>query len=219
MRSFKEYLSESFMKHKYPFKIKIAGDRGSEVEEQLKAVLERYGVDTVKKASTSPIQSYPLDFPKLRNTSVTVYDAVLNYPTTQNELHEFLSAELEMTLSEVVVRNPNEPSEIEQNSQYEYDGSLLEDPDYKEHNNANHDDYYGTKYNINLLKELNKVAKAREKDLGIKIPKAKKDQVDPAGPKNNAPEYPSQKIFGPVGGKTSKKVSEVKSSAGSSVRK
>ena len=212
MKSYKDYLAESFMKHKYSFKIKIAGDKGSEAEPVLKELLDRYGIDSLKKSSTSPIQSYPLDFPKLRNTSVTIFDAVLNYPTTQNELAEFLSAGLEVSLQEVVVRTPNEASELEQSEQYEYDGSLLEDPDYKEHNNAKHDDFYGTKYNINLLKELNKVAKAREKDLGVKLPK---------GPKDTGPQYdgPKDGKLGPTSGKTASKVSSVKSAAGNAVNK
>lgn len=194
MKSYKEYLSESFMKHKYPFKIKIAGEKGAGAEEMLKGILERYGIDSIKKVNTTPIQGFPLDFPKLRNTSVTVYDAVLNYPTTPNELTEMISAELEVTLQELVVRNPNEPSEAEQSGQVTYDGSLLQDGEYKEHNNAKHEDFYGTKYNISLIKELTKVSKEREKDLGVKIPK---------GPKGNAPQYegPKDGRFGPVTGK------------------
>jgi len=211
MKSYKDYLAESFMKHKYPFKIKIAGEKGANAESLLKELLDRYGVDSVKKTTSTPIQSFPLDFPKLRNTNVTVYDTVLNYPTTPNELVEFISAGLGVTLQELVVRNPNEPTENEQNSQYEYDGSLLEDPDYKEHNNAKHDDFYGTKYNLNMLKELNKAAKARDKERGVKIPK---------GPSGNAPVYegPKDGKTGPINGKAAQKVT-VKSAAGSAVNK
>ena len=91
MKTFKEYLSES--KKLYDFKIKIAGEFAD--EDKLKQMLERFVVSSFKKTGTSLIQSLPLDFPKIRNSQVSVYEVALEYPTTTYELHEYISAGIE----------------------------------------------------------------------------------------------------------------------------
>lgn len=180
MKTLKEYITESFSTKKYPFKVKIAGDINEELESKLKAILEKWGVDKFTKTSTTPIQSLPLDFPKLKNTSVNIFDVSLNYPTTPQELHEVICSGIKSHADHVVVRNPNEPTEAYQEEQEKRSGALLDDPNYKELPKVKTDDYYGTKYNQNLLKELAKDSKARAKDRGEKIPTE--------GPKSG-PEY------------------------------
>lgn len=168
MKSFKEYLTESTKR--YDFKIKVACECTAEQEEKLKGLLDRFSVADFKKAGKTPIQSLPLDFPKLRNRNVSVYEVSLSYPTTSFELTEYLSSNLGFTTEELVVRSPHEPIEEYQQPKEERKGALLTDPDYKESPNAKFEDYYGDKFNASLIKELNAEMKQRRTDRGEKIP-------------------------------------------------
>ena len=80
MKSFKEYLMES--KRSYPFKIKIAGEVTTEQEEKLKSLLEKFQVSEFKKSGKTPVQALPLDFPRLSNSEVNIWEVVLEYPVT-----------------------------------------------------------------------------------------------------------------------------------------
>ena len=191
MKTLKDYITESFQGKKYPFKIKVAGDLNEDLESTIKTLLEKYGVDSFTKQGTTPIQGLPLDFPKLRNVNVSIFDVTLNYPTTPFELHEYLCGGAKLHADSVVVRNPNEPSEMYQQPIEEREGALLDDPNYKELPKIKTDDYYGTKYNQNMLKELAKDSKARSKERGEKIPGEKSKQ---------SPEYDTPASKGPISG-------------------
>jgi hypothetical protein len=77
MKTLKEYITESFSNKKYQFKVKIAGEVNEDQITKVKTVLEKWGVDNFTKHSTTPIQSLPLDFPTLKNSSVTIFDVTL----------------------------------------------------------------------------------------------------------------------------------------------
>ena len=111
MKTLKDYITESFQTKKYVFKLKIAGDLTEDQEKSIKTLLEKYGVDSFTKQSTTPIQGLPLDFPTLKNVNVNIFDIALNYPATPQELHEYLCSGAKLGAGNVVVRNPNEPSE------------------------------------------------------------------------------------------------------------
>lgn len=177
MKTLKEYITESFNDKKYMFKIKIAGDINEDMEGRIKTMLEKYKVENFSKNSTTPIQSLPLDFPKLRNTSVNIYDVTLSYPTTQYELHEYICNNAKISADAVVVRSPFEPTEQYQTPQEERKGALLDDPDYKEQPKIKSEEYHGEKQVQSLLKELAKASKERAKDQGLKIPTG--DAVSP----------------------------------------
>lgn len=164
MRSFTEYLTES--KKTYDFRIKIAGECTTECEAKLKGLLERFSVAGFNKVGKTPIQDLPLDFPKLKNVEVTIFEVTLEYPTTQFELTEYLSSGLRMTNENIVVRKPGEPLEEYQEPGEKRTGALLNDPDYKESPNAKFDDYYGAKYNTTFLKSLQADAAERRKARG-----------------------------------------------------
>ena len=171
MKSFKEHLTES--KKKYDFRIKIAGEMTTEQEDSMKRLLGRFTVDNTLsgfKKSKTPIQALPLDFPQVKNCEVNIYEVVLDYPTTQFELTEYLAAELGVNKQHLVVRSPNEPTEEYQNVQPKREGALLTDPDYKEAPNAKMEDYYGDKYNSGFVKELNDILKLQRRERGEEIP-------------------------------------------------
>jgi len=170
MKNFKEYLSES--KRQYDFRVKVAGDFTAEQETKMKSLLDRFTVDKFKKVGKTPIQSLPLDFPQVKNCEVSIYEVVLNYPTTSHELTELLANDLGIGRKYVVVRSPVEPSEEYQHTADAREGALLNDPDYKEAGNPKFEDYYGDKYNSGFLKELNNLLKLERKARGEQIPSA-----------------------------------------------
>jgi hypothetical protein len=170
MKSFKEYLTES--KKQYDFKIKIAGEVSSEKESEMQVLLGRYTVGETAnfKKSKTPIQRVPLDFPQIKNCEVNIYEITLDYPTTAYELTEYLSSNLGVGKSHLIVRRPGEPSEEYQTPTEPREGALLDDPNYKEAGNPQFEDYYGDKYNTGFVKELNDILKLQRKERGEEIP-------------------------------------------------
>jgi hypothetical protein len=182
MKNFKEYLSES--KKKYDFRVKVAGDFTTEQESTLKTMLEKFAISGFKKTATTPIQALPLDFPQVKNCEVSIYEVTLDYPTTQFELTEYLTAGLGVNKQHLVVRSPFEATEDYQEPSEPREGALLDDPDYKEAGSPQFEDYYGDKYNTGFVKELNDILKLQRKARGEVIPttEAAKFNVDsPAG--------------------------------------
>ena len=171
MKSFKEHLTES--KKKYDFRIKIAGDMTTEQEDTMKRLLGRFSVENTLgsfKKSKTPIQAVPLDFPQVKNCEVNIYEVTLDYPTTQHELTEYLSAELGVGKQNLVVRSPFEPSEEYQKIEPKREGALLGDSEYKESPNAQFENFYGDKYNSGFVKELNDILKLQRRERGEEIP-------------------------------------------------
>jgi hypothetical protein len=168
MKSFKDYLTES--KRTYDFKVKIAGPITAECEDNMKALLGKYQVVEFKKSSTTPVQALPLDFPRLTNTEVNIYEVSLDYPVASHELQYYLGNGLKILEQQIVVRRPGEPSETYQEAGEKREGALLNDPDYKEAGSPKFEDYYGDKYNQSLVKTLNNDLKAQRKAQGQVIP-------------------------------------------------
>ena len=170
MKNFKDHLQESVLAKKYEFRVKVAGDFTTEQEAKLQTMLDRFKVGAFKKVGTTPIQSLPLDFPQVKNCEVSIYEVSLDYPTTQQELTEYLSSGLEVSKQRLVVRKPGEPTEEYQHEEPKREGALLDDPDYKEAGSPQFEDYYGDKYNTGFVKELNDILKLQRKARGEEIP-------------------------------------------------
>lgn len=170
MKSFKEYLSES--KKTYTFRVKVAGEFSKDQENAMESILSKYDLAGFKKAGKTPIQELPLDFPRIKNAEVNIYEVTLAYPTTQFELTEYLATELKVSKDHLVVRSPNEPTEQYQQVAQEGSGeALLFDNEYKEAPN-NTEEFYGDKYNSGFVKELNDILKLQRRDRGEVIPEA-----------------------------------------------
>lgn len=168
MKKFTDYLLESAKK--YEFRIKVAGDVTAAQVATMKELLGKFNLDGFKKVGKTPIQTLPLDFPKIKNAEVCIYDITLDYPTTSWELHEYLSMHLGITKDAIVVRKPGEPSEQYQVTAEKRETALLSDPNYTESPNAQFEDYYGDKYNSGFVKELNDILKLQRKARGEEIP-------------------------------------------------
>lgn len=154
MKSFKHYLTES--KKIYEFKVKIAGDLPEGFDKALKASLSKFNVESISKATRTPIQESPIDFPNVHNREVTVFSVGLSYPTTSPVVKQVISQMLNIDESFVLVRTNSEDAEAVMNaeSMKAADGKdALLGKDYEA---SNHQDLVGEKQKLSFLKELGK---------------------------------------------------------------
>jgi hypothetical protein len=183
MKSFKEHLAES--KKTYNFRAKVAGDFSKDQENAMESLLSKWHIASFKKTGKTPVQDVPLDFPKIKNAEVSIYEFTLAYPTTQFELSEYLTNELKITKDRLVVRSPNEPTEAYQEVIKRREGALLDDPTYNEGIKVNSEDFYGDKYNTGFVKELNDILKLQRKERGEVIPEEVAAKFNTDAPQNN----------------------------------
>ena len=156
MSTFQDYLTESTKS--YDYKIKIAGDPKDIDKNALETALQKFDLASMSAGKSTPIMTLPLDFPRLSNESVTIFDVTTNYPESPRVMHEYLSDLLKIPMTHMVVRKPGEPTEqyqddmqVAKKSEY---ANKLHDIEYKDAPKVNPDEHTGTKYNMGLLKEL-----------------------------------------------------------------
>ena len=158
MSTFKNYLTESTKS--YDYKIKIAGEPKDIDKNALETALQKFDLASMSAGKSTPIMTLPLDFPRLSNESVTIFDVTTNYPESARVMQEYLSDILRIPATHLVVRKPGEPTEEYQNDmevakKSEY-ASKLQDIEMKDAPKVNAEDYHSTKANMGLLKELMK---------------------------------------------------------------
>ena len=156
MSTFKDYLTESAKS--YDYKIKIAGEPKDIDKNALETALQKFDLASMSAGKSTPIMTMPLDFPRLSNESVTIFDVTTNYPESARVMQEYLSDILRIPATHIVVRKPGEPTEEYQNDmevakKSEY-ANKLHDIEYKDAPKVNAEDYHSTKANMGLLKEL-----------------------------------------------------------------
>ena len=156
MSTFKHYLAESTKS--YDYKIKIAGEPKDIDKNALESALQKFDLASMSAGKSTPIMTMPLDFPRLSNESVTIFDVTTNYPESTRVMQEYLSDILRIPATHIVVRKPGEPTEEYQNDMQvakksEY-ATKLQDIEMKDAPKVNAEDYHSTKANMGLLKEL-----------------------------------------------------------------
>ena len=162
MSTFKEYLIESAKS--YDYKIKIAGDIDKDFATKMETALGKFEVAKMSAGKKTPIQSLPLDFPQLKNESVTIFDVTTNYPASVRVMKEYIADYMNISQTHLVVRKPGEPTEeyqeqmaIAGKSEYK---NKLQDIEMSDAPKVNAEDFHSTKANMSLLKELLKNRKA-----------------------------------------------------------
>ena len=158
MSTFKDYLTESTKS--YDYKIKIAGEPKDIDKNALETALQKFDLAKMSAGKSAPIMTLPLDFPRLSNESVTIFDVTTNYPESPRVMQEYLSDILRIPLTHIVVKKPGEPSEqyqdemeIAKTSEYR---TKLQDIEYTDHAKIKPEDFHSTQANMSLLKELMK---------------------------------------------------------------
>ena len=156
MSTFTKYLTEATKTYEY--KVKIAGDIDKDFSSRMETACQKFELKKLTAGKKTPIQSLPLDFPQLKNESVTIFELTTSYPVAVNELREYIADYMRISPACVVVRKPGEPSEEYQeqianatNSEYK---NKLNDIEYKDAPKVNAEDFHSTKANMSLLKEL-----------------------------------------------------------------
>lgn len=154
MKSFKHYLTES--KKVYEFKVKIAGDLPQGFDKALKLSLAKFNVESVSKATRTPIQESPVDFPQVKHKEVTVFSVGLSYPTTSPIVKQAISQILNIEESRVLVRTNSEDAEAVMNAESllapDGDGALLG----TEYEASDNQALVGDKHAMSFLKDLGK---------------------------------------------------------------
>ena len=153
MSTFTQYLTESTKS--YDYKIKIAGEPKDIDKNALETALQKFDLAKMSAGKSTPIQSVPLDFPQLKNETVTIFDVTTNYPASVREMKDYLSVYLNINNSMIQVRKPGEPSEEYQNQMElektsEYRTRLL-DLEYSEHAKVDPADFHSSKANMSLF--------------------------------------------------------------------
>jgi len=174
MSTFQDYLTESTKS--YDYRIKIAGEPKDIDKNALETALQKFDLASMSAGKSTPIMTLPLDFPRLSNESVTIFDVTTNYPESPRVMHEYLSDLLKIPMTHMVVRKPGEPTEqyqddmqVAKKSEY---ANKLHDIEYKDAPKVNPDEHTGTKYNMGLLKEL-----LKDREVNKDAPKEKENAM------------------------------------------
>jgi len=116
-KTFKEYIAESFSKS-FSYRIKLAGDYGSQDASFIENVLGKYGVQSVSSFKRTPIQEEPLDFKNKGvqgPTEVSSCDVVLQYPINERLLEVWVAVHLGIDPSKIVIQPTEGPRQLEDN--------------------------------------------------------------------------------------------------------
>ena len=172
MSTFKDYLTESTKS--YDYKIKIAGEPKDIDKNALETALQKFDLANMSAGKSTPIMTLPLDFPRLSNESVTIFDVTTNYPASPRVMHEYLSDILRIPATHIVVKKPGEPTEEYQNDMQvaknsEYKNKLL-DIEMTDAPKVNAEEFHSTKANMGLLKEL-----LKDREVNKDAPKEKEN--------------------------------------------
>ena len=172
MSTFKDYLTESTKS--YDYRIKIAGEPKDIDKNKLEQALQKFEVTNMSAGKSTPIMTMPLDFPRLSNEMVTIFDVTTSYPESTRVMHEYLSDLLRIPATHIVVRKPGEPTEqyqddmqVAKKSEY---ANKLQDIEYKDAPKVNAEDFHSTKANMGLLKEL-----LKDREVNKDAPKEKEN--------------------------------------------
>jgi hypothetical protein len=178
MKTYKDYLMES--KKVYEFKVKIAREVETGCADTIKLALNQYKVESCSTGKRTPIQETQVDFPELKNVSVTIFDVTLAYPANSVQVREAVALKLGLPLDCVKVRNLQEEAEIALNHEHDRaSGEALLGKDYE---TTSHQDLVGEKHLMSMLKELNKTKHGLEQYTGVNDQILAKSEPTYSGP-------------------------------------
>jgi len=175
MKSFKTYLEEA--QKQYDFRIKMVVPPTDEHMDDIERLLRRYNLVSIGTPVKIAPKSDAMEFRDIENADVWYIDAVIGIPFSAYILQQELRAALNIPEKFLVVRNDNEPIEVE--SQKMQILSLLDkmadekgltqkasllstDSEYLDAEQPVVTDVFGDKYNKKFLSYLADVAASRK---------------------------------------------------------
>ncbi|HEY6436818.1 MAG TPA: hypothetical protein VIY47_09515 [Ignavibacteriaceae bacterium] len=166
-KTFVTYVAENKTEYKYVLKFAV-NEMTDIMIDQLEAGLAKYDLKSASSFRKTPIQESPLDFPNVKNTPVFICDITLGYPGSLDFLRIYICNCVGISPAVLAVYSENDPRQIEtdlyidrNSEEYKKTYKTRLGSDYLAEENPDRP-LYGEKYNINFLKELEKVRKERE---------------------------------------------------------
>jgi hypothetical protein len=196
MKTFKDYLIES--SKEYECRLKTVHPLDDTAMKSLEQCIQKYHILDISKPRKTILQDTPLDFPNVQNKEVYIVDFKTALPYSSYVLQQEIRAIWNIPEEYIVIRNFNEPIEIESeklladkeiNAAAEkknlIKNSLLStDPVYPvEEQGMDGSNFYGNEYNNNFLNQLAKVKAER-----------KENRVEPKAPLFSWLEYPKTEL-------------------------
>lgn len=160
MANLLEYIES--VKKRYKCRIKLACGCSDEMLDKIERHLEKYDVENISAPQKTILQKRPLDFPQLDTAEIHIIDFVANLPISLQLLKVEIAELLRVSEGLIVVVNPDEPRETQDNPGKE---SPTEPLLTKELKATEQEELFGDKFNTNFLKELKAMSDERRKEM------------------------------------------------------
>lgn len=170
MKCFLQYLAEAIKQYEY--RIRTIAPITDDSIERIKEVLDKYNLVSISKPKKTILQYSPLDFPEVQSAEVYIIDIKTTVPASSEMLVQEIRGALNIPRSELIVRSPNDPMELEtivQDSKSkglkdsDTDPLLSSDPAYHEYpTDIDEPQAFGDDYNKRFLAYLAKIAADRK---------------------------------------------------------
>lgn len=106
-----QYITED--KKTYDFRIKIAGiEINNDVLDRIEHCLSTFEISSLSKPKNLPIVEKNLDFPSFGSCEVSLIQASLNYPCTDEQIRQALNHQARLPLENIRVIPKNSPEEL-----------------------------------------------------------------------------------------------------------
>jgi len=154
MKLFTEYLNEA--KKTYDFRVKIANtelDAGALTK--LETALGEFELSSISKAKRLPIQAHPRDYPSMGPCEVSIFEIVLDYPATDQQVRQAISTRADIPLANILVIPRNAPELLMRDAEHEEAESDKKEAILTQDLPADKQvPAYGDEYNKTMLKAL-----------------------------------------------------------------
>jgi hypothetical protein len=184
MSKFRDYLASN--ERKYHYRIKTVQPLDDSAMDKIERAIVKYLPLDIGRVEKTIFQRNPLDFPGVENAEIYYVDITTGLPASSYVLQQDIRFALNIPEKFIVVRAPNEPTEVEtqrinaeadmaaeaDSKGLKVDALLNTSLDYPEARDVDATDYYGDKYNIRFLQALKEIEDAR--DMEIKAANAPK---------------------------------------------
>lgn len=172
--SLRDYLAKN--EPKYTYRIKTVVPLDDDAMARIERTLAKYNPLDIGAVQKTILQRHPLDFAGVTNAEVYYIDIALGLPASSYILQQDIRMFLNIPEKFIVVRAPNEPTEVEtqrinaladistdaQKRGLTPTGLLSTDPAYIEVPEVPASDFYGDEYNSRFVQYLKQVADSRE---------------------------------------------------------